>query len=273
MELTAHKKESNVAGTPPVTETISSINTRLPKVHVTNVSASFAAKLAQCKTTPVPALGTYHIPYPGTKLVHIIQDIDSTLKIISVQHKPSNDLGNPCINLHNMIFPNYSNKGDPGEGKVCPVNIHYIKVNGEEKPDIHKQTVYVHDGCFSPELSKLADRLESGPVTVSAVIALPQLAREHLYHGVSKIKMLNVLLPRAVPSKSTRTSGSSSSRRRGSSVVHLWRSHHYLLYSKVNHLKMMAIAIGLPYWIPAFARMTSRRYRLILMGQPCAFAC
>jgi len=167
----------------------------LPNVHLNKVSAVFERKVGQCRTTPVPFLGTYGVPFPTVKSIHIIQDSNTTLQIISFQYKPS-DHHEASINLHHVLFPNYRAKGDPGERGRYLVDINEIKVNGESKPAISQQPVHVHDGRFSPKLGMVVDNFGDEAVSVSATITIPEEIREdsnHLYYGISQIKMLNIL--------------------------------------------------------------------------------
>jgi hypothetical protein len=169
----------------------------LPKIHLNNVSGPFSEKLKQCKTTPVPSVGSYGIPFPTMIAVHIFQDNDTTLKIISFQVKPSDQV-NSCINLHHVLFPNYNKVNDPGERMPAFVAISAIKVNGEERNDIPQQKVHVHDGRFSPPLPTLVHLVGDEYFSISATVALPEIPPTHLYSGFSEIKMLNIISPEGI---------------------------------------------------------------------------
>lgn len=163
----------------------------LPSVHVSGVSSSFVTKLTNCRTTPVPTLGSYHVPFPAVKSVHIFQASRSTLKIVVFQDKPyGTDYIN--INLHHAFFPNYKERNDPGEKSQYVVDISNIQSNGDRLSDLRLR-VLVHDGRFSPQLESLTVVTDDRPTIVSAVIQMPKFGSEHLYYRIRKIEMLNVI--------------------------------------------------------------------------------
>jgi hypothetical protein len=192
-ELMYRVRKPTVKDDYPVTGTITQNRPKLPKVHVTGVKTSFVSQLILCKTTPVPWLGSYGLPFPAMKSVHIFQGTDKTLKIVSFQSKPFNQV-DTSINLHHVIFPDYNSKDDPGEGYFGSIKLDEIKVNGEIHSDSIQQEVIVHDQCFSPKLKPLVYAAGDESVTVSATINMPGLSQNHLYSGIEHIKMLNIIL-------------------------------------------------------------------------------
>lgn len=184
-----HAISSSSANTAPTVQ----INTaNLFVKHDQNVSPLFSSKFVECKTTPIPWLGSYHEPFPAVKWAHIFQPNRSTLQIIAIQYPPSQSDA-ISINLHHVLYPNYNKQGDPGENTLCFIDISNVQVNGERMSDL-RQKVIVHDGKFSPFLEPLTV-VTDDIFTVSAVIKMPSVRPSHLYHGIKNIEMFNVILP------------------------------------------------------------------------------
>lgn len=179
-----------------ITTVINQEDSKLPHIHVYNVDKSLVSKLSNCTTSPVPSLGPYGVPFPGMKAIHVYQGIDfSTLKVLSIQRRPFG--GEGSLNLHHVLFPNYNKEDDEGEWKkYTNIQITNVQIGNEPPQDKVISAVLVHNSQFSPELPTLVKDIKDLPVTVSATINMPKtLDPNHLYYGIKKIEMLNIILP------------------------------------------------------------------------------